>query len=90
MAIKKRTPARGYMKGREYREKLDALGLDSHNRAAKFLHVDRRTSLRRANDQIAIDWATASLLRFLVRCRITPEEFCGRIDVKTTKPKEST
>lgn len=63
---------KSYMSGAEYRETLAALGL-SLQRGARALHVDRKTSERRALEQLAIGWDTATLLRLMKALKLTPE-----------------
>lgn len=67
-----RGEAESHMPGREYRAALKALGLSIAG-AAKLLHIDVRTSRRRANEQAPINWETAALLRLMVKLQGRPE-----------------
>lgn len=63
---------KSYMDGTEYRAALAALGLSVQD-GARALHVDRKTSERRAADRITIAWDTATLLRLMKALKLTPE-----------------
>jgi plasmid maintenance system antidote protein VapI len=68
-----------FMSGKEYRELLAKLGLDI-TKSATFLQIDRRTSSRRANEDIEIGFETAALLRLMVKLHITPSQVSRIVD----------
>lgn len=67
------------MTGEEYRETLAKLGLNIEHSAA-FLQIERSTSRRRANNHAQIGFATAALLRLMVKLHITPEQVTKIVD----------
>lgn len=65
--------SKSYMSGTEYRRALEALGLPDHGKAGEFLHIDAKTSQRRATERRGIQWDTATLLRLMVTLKLKPE-----------------
>jgi DNA-binding transcriptional regulator YiaG len=65
--------ANGPMTADEYRRVIEALDL-SQVKAGKFLGVDARTSRKWALSERPIATAAATLLRYMVRHKLTPDE----------------